>query len=45
MMSQRVEVYGKVKGEEPGAEGKPSVNSALSRMLQTRNQVSYPWPG
>jgi hypothetical protein len=43
-MSQRVAYRGKVKplGE---AEGKPSPNGANSRGVQTRSQLSYPWPG
>lgn len=44
MMSQRVALYGKVKGPKRSeAEAKASVKSAnFSRMTQTRNRVIYP---
>ncbi len=42
MMSQRVALHGKVKGQRSGAEAKASLKRAYSRVAQTRNQVIYP---
>ena len=42
---RRVAGTGKVKHWRCGAEGKPSLNRALSQYRQTRNRVIYPCPG
>ena len=35
----------RLRGSTPGAAAKASPKRASSRREQTRNQVSYPWPG
>ena len=35
----------RLRERTPGAAGKPSPKRATSRFQQTRNRVSYPWPG
>jgi hypothetical protein len=46
MMSQRVVLYGKVKGLTVLKPKRKRVLIArISRMTQTRNRVIYPWPG
>ena len=42
---RRVTSSGKVKDRKSGAEGKPSLNRALSHCVYTRNRVIYPWSG
>src|SRR5919197_2706577 len=44
-MSRRVAPRREVKGREPGAGAEASPNRAPSGAEQTRNRVSYPWPG
>src|SRR5215216_5047634 len=44
-MSRRVAPRREVKGGGPGAGATASPNRASSGAEQTRNRVSYPWPG